>query len=285
MDFDAFDAFETAPAPAPAPAALRAASPAVAGEKPPPPAAIANASTAFGHLGHECVASITYHGMDDDSRARLEEVLRECVVGAGTAPPPAPSSLPAACGAVHYFQAFAADYAGASSSAVAATAARPQYERLIQEPLPSRRLAGGGRGDGAGGGRGRGGGRGGGGLMSFAGRYYDEETVARPGQLSPELRALLGMRDGDPPPYLSRMQQLGYPPGYLGDPDAADVADRPLTLWSGGDEGESAAAEPSSAPRPPRHPVQVPLVAFPGLNVPPPAGSDARWPWRGAITH
>lgn len=51
-------------------------------------------------------------------------------------------------------------------------------------------------------------------------RYFseaaDEEAFPdlAPGRLSPELREALGIAAGAPPPWLHRMQALGYPPGY-----------------------------------------------------------------------
>ena len=87
------------------------------------------------------------------------------------------------------------------------------------------------------------------------------------------------MRDGDPPPYLCRMQQLGYPPGYLGDPDAPPVEDTPLRLYDASGDGQGAQPQQRGADGG----VTLPLVDFPGLNVPPPPGANmAAWGWRGA---
>jgi zinc finger CCHC domain-containing protein 8 len=44
-----------------------------------------------------------------------------------------------------------------------------------------------------------------------------------PGQLSDELRAALGISPSAPPPWLARMRQLGYPPGYIA-PEADTAA-------------------------------------------------------------
>ena len=108
--------------------------------------------------------------------------------------------------------------------------------------------------------------------------------------LSAELRSLLGIGPTDPPPYLRRMQELGYPPGYVGVPPAADGGDD--AAGAGGAEealtwhlqpgqhvpgAAASAGPPASAP--------VPLVQFPGLNAPPPHGAEpAAWGWRGPIT-
>ena len=279
----------------------------------------------FGHLHSECIASVNFHGIDDDTRSQLEQVLRDAVLAPAKRQKLAePTCGVAPAGVVHFFQAFCADYAGASSAAAAAiTAAQPQYERLLSEPLPLARLQakaiGGGRTVAGGRGAGRSGGRGGGNgagrvassLTAFNGRYYDAEPTVRPGALSAELRALLGMREGDPPPYLRRMQQLGYPPGYLGDPsargetllelidDEATPAAAPaaeaggrtdetraasggmsarLSIESSGSAAMSAAAQ-RLTPR--RH---VPLVDFPGVNVPPPPDAHLpSWNWLGPV--
>lgn len=192
-------------------------------------------------------------------------------------------------------ESYAADYAGASSAAAAAAWPRPAYDVLPQTPLPlpngqgpmatpmSRASQRGG--DGRGGGRGRS-------AISYQGRYFDAEPRAvDPGALSAELRALLGMRHGDPPPYLRRMRMLGYPPGYLGDPDAPALEEVPLELYpeeaqendgkdEGGELGRAEGRGDSGQGKSSRIPRKVPLVDFPGLNVPPPPGVDlALWGW------
>ena len=122
-------------------------------------------------------------------------------------------------------------------------------------------------------------------VAPYSGRYFDtmdDEAPIRPGELSASLRALLGMQSPyDPPPYLIRMQQLGYPPGYLGDPNAHKrggggeaEAEAPLRLYE---------QQPPPPPLPPAERdalPSLPTVDFPGLNVPPPPGADlAAWNW------
>ncbi|CAL5415136.1 unnamed protein product [Camellia sinensis] len=51
-------------------------------------------------------------------------------------------------------------------------------------------------------------------------RYYQNSAGGkydglRPGVLDAETRKLLGLGELDPPPWLNRMRQMGYPPGYL----------------------------------------------------------------------
>ncbi|MED6187370.1 hypothetical protein PIB30_075806, partial [Stylosanthes scabra] len=51
-------------------------------------------------------------------------------------------------------------------------------------------------------------------------RYYQDSPTGkyaglRPGALDDVTRQLLGLGELDPPPWLNRMRELGYPPGYL----------------------------------------------------------------------
>ncbi len=41
-----------------------------------------------------------------------------------------------------------------------------------------------------------------------------EFSDLEPGVLSQELQATMGLKSEDPPPWLHRMRQMGYPPGY-----------------------------------------------------------------------
>ena len=67
-------------------------------------------------------------------------------------------------------------------------------------------------------------------------RYFDAPEAAHaPGVLSAELRALLGIGPADPPPYLRRMRELGYPPGYMGVPPSS-AADGGEARADGGEE-------------------------------------------------
>ena len=225
----------------------------------------------------EALVSVAYRRISPEDRAQLEALLRRMAV------PDAPSDAPDGADAppVHYFQSYAVDYAGETSAAAAAALPRPQYERLYARPGGAGQPAGQERD--ARRRRQR---------PSFQGRYFDaapEETQFTPGVLSPELRAMLGIGPSDPPQYLSRMQNLGYPPGYLGRPGAAPADDDASPLDFHADEAAGAGAvgaPPAKRGRgagPDDH--LVPLADIPGLNVPPPAGSDpARWNWQGPIT-
>ena len=283
MDLSLFDAFDEGVPPSKPAASPEPRAPSIAG---------ANTSAprgAFAHLVDECICSVTYHGINNEVREELEQALKGSVIAQKRPREGVPGQHSAVLcaeqpGVVHYFQAFAADYAGADGAAAAAAAPRPHYECPQLDPLPGSRQR---RGKGRGGGRGFGG-RGGPYTPAAAsyssGRYFDDVATTKPGELSAELRALLGMREDDPPPYLMRMQQLGYPPGYLGHPDTGGEQALRLLSDEEGSTGLGGASGASDA-LPSRGTSVVPLVDFPGLNVPPPPGANlALWNWRGPIT-
>ena len=189
------------------------------------------------HLDSERLASISYARLSHSDRVTLERLLSAAVTDE-EAPPPAASA-----GAVHYFQAYCVDFLGAPSAAAAAAMPQPQYERLFDEPLPRapcapprqpRRPNG------------------------FQGRYFDAPEAAHtPGVLSAELRALLGIGPADPPPYLRRMRELGYPPGYMGAPpsSAAGGGEAEEDEWEEERVAAAQQAETSKKHRPFRPPV------------------------------
>ncbi|KAK9830123.1 hypothetical protein WJX72_009892 [[Myrmecia] bisecta] len=103
-----------------------------------------------------------------------------------------------------------------------------------------------------------------------AARYYaasswaqeDEYEGLAPGKLSADVREALGIGPLDPPPWLTRMRQMGYPPGWIkkhtgsaeSDDDAVVMYD---VVFMGMEEM---------------------LVSFPGINAPIPKGADvASW--------
>lgn len=238
---------------------------------------------------------------------------------------------------VHYCQAFSIDWAGEVSGHEAAELPTPKYSRLLRTPLPlppalpqcsattcfncgkeghearacpkpkaavplfaPRRAPIGPRK-----------------APAFQGRYFDLQPEQRRfvvGQLSEELQVMLGMRPLDPPPYLLRMQRMGFPPGHMGhrEPQLAGATDsasgREVELkmyyeapeeWKvsgssgkadarAGVEGERVdeRQDGQSAERSERRSRgadrdKEPLLSIPGLNVPPPQGADwRRWGWR-----
>ena len=81
------------------------------------------------------------------------------------------------------------------------------------------------------------------------------------------------------------MRELGYPPGYMGAPPSSAAgggeAEEEELCWHAHDT-EPAPRAGGVAPNEQR---LVPLVAFPGLNAPPPDGAEPRaWDWRGPVT-
>ncbi|XP_076930849.1 uncharacterized protein LOC143595803 isoform X1 [Bidens hawaiensis] len=127
-------------------------------------------------------------------------------------------------------------------------------------------------------------------------RYYQDTPGGkfdglRPGSLDPETRNLLGLGERDPPPWLNRMREIGYPPGYL---DAEDD-DQPSGIEIFGDvvapavkqeteDGEILDMDispPHGGEEPPKHEPEPPKkmsVLFPGVNAPIPENAD-EWRW------
>ncbi|KAL6604799.1 hypothetical protein ACP70R_042743 [Stipagrostis hirtigluma subsp. patula] len=112
-------------------------------------------------------------------------------------------------------------------------------------------------------------------------RYYQKTPGKfddlRAGVLGPETRECLGIGENDPPPWLHRMRELGYPPGYL---DVVDDEDKPSGITIFGDaevklEYEEGELPEQGEPSPPRKRM---TVEFPGINAPIPENGD-RWLW------
>ncbi|KAL4581892.1 hypothetical protein LXL04_006426 [Taraxacum kok-saghyz] len=146
-------------------------------------------------------------------------------------------------------------------------------------------------------------------------RYYQDTPGGkfdglRPGVIDSETRKLLGIGELDPPPWLNRMREIGYPPGYL---DEEEEEDQPSGIEIFGDEivvaivnQETKPIPPSTTPKkqetedgeildmdcspppPPPPPVASPpppppppkkmTVEFPGVNAPIPENAD-EWRW------
>ncbi|CAH9102173.1 unnamed protein product [Cuscuta epithymum] len=113
-------------------------------------------------------------------------------------------------------------------------------------------------------------------------RYYQSSPKGkydglRPGVLDFETRRLLGLKELDPPPWLNRMREMGYPPGYL-DADGEDMpsgitifADEELVV----EETEEGEIPDMTHPDPPTKKMSV---EFPGVNAPIPKDAD-NWLW------
>lgn len=109
-------------------------------------------------------------------------------------------------------------------------------------------------------------------------RYYQNPQGGKyddlkPGVLGDETRQLLGLGEFDPPPWLNRMREIGYPPGYL----APDDEDQPsgITIYADveTDEGQED-GEIAEMVHP--EPQMKMTVEFPGINGPIPVEADEK---------
>uniref|UniRef100_A0A7C9A1V0 PSP proline-rich domain-containing protein n=2 Tax=Opuntia streptacantha TaxID=393608 RepID=A0A7C9A1V0_OPUST len=108
-------------------------------------------------------------------------------------------------------------------------------------------------------------------------RYYQESPGGKfdglkPGALSSETRKLLGIGELDPPPWLNRMRELGYPPGYL------QAEDQPSGIAIYGDEDTNNGTGKNDHSLDPLKSQKKMTVDFPGINVPMPENADP-WLW------
>ncbi|CAE6206266.1 unnamed protein product [Arabidopsis arenosa] len=120
-------------------------------------------------------------------------------------------------------------------------------------------------------------------------RYYQKPQSGKydglkPGTLDAETRQLLNLGELDPPPWLNRMREIGYPPGYLAPEDdhlsgitifGEEVETR--------EEIESEDGEILEKANPPE-PQMKKTVEFPGINAPFPENAD-EWLWEAAPSH
>ncbi|KAK6646220.1 hypothetical protein PHAVU_L003037 [Phaseolus vulgaris] len=110
-------------------------------------------------------------------------------------------------------------------------------------------------------------------------RYYQNSPAGkyaglRPGALDDATRQLLGLEELDPPPWLNRMREIGYPPGYLD----VDDEDQPSGIMiytdreiADQEDGEIMETESDSS-----KPKRRMTVKFPGINAPIPDNADER---------
>ncbi|CBI16864.3 unnamed protein product, partial [Vitis vinifera] len=109
-------------------------------------------------------------------------------------------------------------------------------------------------------------------------RYYQNSPGGRydglrPGALGVETRELLGLGELDPPPWLNRMREMGYPPGYL-DPEEEEQPSG-ITIYADEevkDEQEDGEILETEYLEPQRKM----SVEFPGINAPIPKNADER---------
>lgn len=126
-------------------------------------------------------------------------------------------------------------------------------------------------------------------------RYYQDTPGGkfdglRPGVLDPETRKLLGIGELDPPPWLNRMREMGYPPGYLetedeeqpsgieifGEEEVVVVVKKQEETEDGEILDMDCSPPPGEPPRP--EPPKKMSVQFPGVNAPIPENAD-EWRW------
>ncbi|NXE93514.1 ZCHC8 protein, partial [Menura novaehollandiae] len=122
--------------------------------------------------------------------------------------------------------------------------------------------------------------------QSFQQRYHEEEVEERfgkfkPGVISGVLQEALGVTDKSLPPFIYRMRQLGYPPGWLKE---AELEHSGLALYDGkGEECDDEGGDKGS-PQPNRITYDVSkLVNYPGFNISTPSGIPDEWELFGSI--
>ncbi|NWX11731.1 ZCHC8 protein, partial [Aegotheles bennettii] len=121
--------------------------------------------------------------------------------------------------------------------------------------------------------------------QNFQQRYHAEEVEERfgkfkPGVISGELQDALGVSDKSLPPFIYRMRQLGYPPGWLKE---AEMEHSGLALYDGkGQEYGGTEDEGSNPPKRITYDVSK-LINYPGFNISTPSGIPDEWQIFGSI--
>ncbi|NXA49733.1 ZCHC8 protein, partial [Nothocercus julius] len=119
--------------------------------------------------------------------------------------------------------------------------------------------------------------------QNYQQRYHAEEVEERfgkfkPGVISGELQDALGVTDKSLPPFIYRMRQLGYPPGWLKE---AEMEHSGLALYDGRDDGETE-GEGAHQPKHVTYDVSK-LINYPGFNMSTPTGIPDEWQIFGSI--
>ncbi|XP_016074521.1 PREDICTED: zinc finger CCHC domain-containing protein 8 isoform X2 [Miniopterus natalensis] len=121
--------------------------------------------------------------------------------------------------------------------------------------------------------------------QNFQQRYHADEVEERfgrfkPGVISEELQDALGVTDKSLPPFIYRMRQLGYPPGWLKE---AELENSGLALYDGKDDanGETEAGEIQQNQNVTYDLSK--LVNYPGFNISTPRGIPDEWRVFGSI--
>ncbi|XP_051017457.1 zinc finger CCHC domain-containing protein 8 isoform X2 [Acomys russatus] len=120
--------------------------------------------------------------------------------------------------------------------------------------------------------------------QSFQQRYHAEEVEERfgrfkPGVISEELQDALGVTDKSLPPFIYRMRQLGYPPGWLKE---AELENSGLSLYDGNDDTDGETETGEIQNKNVTYDLSK-LVNYPGFNISTPRGIPDEWRMFGSI--
>eukprot|EP00062_Callorhinchus_milii_P016663 gi/632968212/ref/XP_007900403.1/ PREDICTED: zinc finger CCHC domain-containing protein 8 [Callorhinchus milii] len=113
-------------------------------------------------------------------------------------------------------------------------------------------------------------------------RYHEEKfDKFKPGVISDELKDALGMTDENLPPFIYRMRQLGYPPGWL---EEAELETSGLALYDGKDSSDGEVQDNEQHPKThqPAYDTSK-LIDYIGFNVILPKGIQDEWRLYGSI--
>ncbi|XP_044296526.1 zinc finger CCHC domain-containing protein 8 isoform X1 [Varanus komodoensis] len=124
------------------------------------------------------------------------------------------------------------------------------------------------------------------GNQNFQQRYHADEVEERfgrfkPGVISEELQDALGVNDKTLPPFIYRMRQLGYPPGWLKE---AEMEKSGLALYDGkaSPGGETEEDDYYQQNRHVSYDVSK-LINYPGFNISTPNGVTDEWRMFGSV--
>uniref|UniRef100_A0A8D0H644 Zinc finger CCHC domain-containing protein 8 n=1 Tax=Sphenodon punctatus TaxID=8508 RepID=A0A8D0H644_SPHPU len=122
--------------------------------------------------------------------------------------------------------------------------------------------------------------------QNYQQRYHAEEVEERfgkfkPGIISDELQDALGVTDKNLPPFIYRMRQLGYPPGWLKE---AEMENSGLALYDGNESagGETENEDSYQQNKCVSYDLSK-LINYPGFNISTPSGIPDEWRLFGSI--
>ncbi|XP_039218536.1 zinc finger CCHC domain-containing protein 8 isoform X2 [Crotalus tigris] len=123
------------------------------------------------------------------------------------------------------------------------------------------------------------------GSSNFQQRYHVDEVEERfgrfkPGIISEELQDALGVTEKTLPPFIYRMRQLGYPPGWLKE---AEMEKSGLTLYDGKVSPSSETEEEFHQQNPCVTYDTSKLITYPGFNMSTPSGVTDEWRMFGSV--